>query len=360
MAAEFGLLTAGTYDYDRIEHSISSGQRPCSEFHALLRNASFAPVMLDCSNPPRLAEWASLFWNPFKAQRLARAVRQHGALLAMSETTGVPAALGLATYGVRVPFFCIAHGTYFDNPKFRLGVPMLRRMPHFHLLCLSRAIADKLISQFGFAPERCHVLGVATDTDFFTPKPLDGGGVIASAGVVERDYATLFKAVEGLDVQVELATNSAWTESFNMNGMTIPANVTAGPLPMFTGIRDLYARSRFVVLPLNPVDFSCGYSVILEAMAMGKAVISSRNAGHSDLIVPGVTGLYLECGDVAGLRDSILRLLSDPEEAERMGRAGRERVLETGSMFRYREFVPEMMRSVLAAQRSRSGLSSVT
>ena len=75
MAAEFGLLTAGTYDYDSIEHSITSGQRPCSEFHALLRNESFAPVRLESSNPPRLAEWASLFWNPLKAQRLARTVR---------------------------------------------------------------------------------------------------------------------------------------------------------------------------------------------------------------------------------------------------------------------------------------------
>jgi glycosyltransferase involved in cell wall biosynthesis len=268
----------------------------------------------------------------------------------MGENLGAPAALGLAGYGVRRPFFCVFHGTYFDNRKFRLLAPLLRRMPNFHLLCLSEKVASRALGEFGFDAARCHVLGVATDTEFFRPHPLDASGVVASAGVVERDYATLFKAVEGLDLQVELATNSAWTTSFDLGKMAIPANVKAGPLPMFTGLRDLYARSRFVVLPLNPVGFACGFSVILEAMAMGKGVIASRNPGHSDLILPEVTGLYVECGDWIGLRAAIQRLSSNPDEAERMGQAGRARIVELGSMSRYGELVAQSMRNSLAVR----------
>src|SRR4029077_18856004 len=67
-------------------------------------------------------------------------------------------------------------------------------------------------------------------------------------------------------------------------------------------LRDLYARSRFVVVPLCPSDTDNGVTVILEAMAMGRPVICSRTEGQVDVIREGQTGLYVPIGDVAGLR----------------------------------------------------------
>ena len=340
-----GLLVNGPYDLDGVGRAIAAGERPCSEFHALLSSGCFDVLSFDTTVVgPRVL--LKVFANPVKALRVVRAVERFDALLITGEDVGIPTALGLAAYGSRVPVGCVVHGTYFDNPKFRLAVPVLRRLAHFNALCLSSSVANRLVSEFGLPVERCHVLGVATDTDFFRPRPSVAPSVIASAGVVERDYATLFRAVADLDVEVQIATNSAWTGAFDLTGMDVPANVEAGPLPMYTGVRDLYAKAKFVVLPLKPVRFACGYTVIAEAMAMGKAVIASRHPGHSDLIDPDVTGLYVECGDVAGLRRSIMRLVSAPEEADRMGQAGRARISEMGSMSRYRDVVPRMMGSV--------------
>jgi glycosyltransferase involved in cell wall biosynthesis len=78
-------------------------------------------------------------------------------------------------------------------------------------------------------------------------------------------------------------------------------------------------------------------TAILEAMAMGKAVICSRTRGQSDVVVDGETGLYVPPGDAATLRAAIQRLIASPEEAARMGRAGRRRVEELMSLERYAE-----------------------
>ena len=57
---------------------------------------------------------------------------------------------------------------------------------------------------------------------------------------------------------------------------------------------------------------------------MGKAVICSRVPGQTDVVVDGENGRYVPAGDHAILRTEILRLLSDPEEAARLGANGRE------------------------------------
>ena len=59
-------------------------------------------------------------------------------------------------------------------------------------------------------------------------------------------------------------------------------------------------------------------------MAMGKAVICSRVPGQTDVVVEGDNGRYVPPGDPVALRTEIRRLLSDPEEAARLGANGRK------------------------------------
>jgi glycosyltransferase involved in cell wall biosynthesis len=100
------------------------------------------------------------------------------------------------------------------------------------------------------------------------------------------------------------------------------SNVTIGRKTLLE-LRDLYARSRFVVVPLKTSDTDNGITVILEAMAMGKAVICSRTRGQVDVIEEGVTGLFVPVGDAKALRDAMLELWNDPSRAREMGRAAR-------------------------------------
>ncbi|WP_181705746.1 glycosyltransferase family 4 protein [Chthonobacter rhizosphaerae] len=337
MLGTFGLLARGFYDTPAIDAEIRGGARPTSEFHALQQFGGFR--MVDISPPKGVEEsWLGFFSSPRRIWPVRRAVKDLGALVAAGEDVGLPTFLGLTAYGVRIPMVCILHGTYFESPRFRALMPVIRAMRHIHFLGLSRAVTDHLVTEFGMPAERTGVITAGVDTAFFAPAPLRGEGVIASAGVAFRDYDTLFKAVEGLPAPVELATNSAWIASVRFDA-PLPSNVKAGELPMYTGLRDLYARSRFVVVPTQPAPFACGYSVIAEAMAMGKAVIATYNPGHSDLIVHGETGLYVPCRDPDAMRAAIVRLLENPAEAARMGEAGRRRAVETNTMPLYAALV---------------------
>ncbi len=65
---------------------------------------------------------------------------------------------------------------------------------------------------------------------------------------------------------------------------------------------------------------------VLEAMGCGIPAVASRLGGIPSLLTDGVTGLLIPPDDFAALADALIRLLAEPEQAEAMGRAGRERV----------------------------------
>jgi glycosyltransferase involved in cell wall biosynthesis len=165
-----------------------------------------------------------------------------------------------------------------------------------------------------------------------TPRPQ-----ICAVGREARDYPTLLKAVDGLEADVVIAAGSPWSRrADSLRRAPLPPNVQVRRFS-FVELRQLYADSRFALVPLANVAFQAGITSILEAMAMGRAVICSRVPGQTDIVVDGETGLYVPPGDPAALRAAIEHLLAHPEEAERMGRAGRARVEQYLNLDRYAE-----------------------
>ncbi len=73
-------------------------------------------------------------------------------------------------------------------------------------------------------------------------------------------------------------------------------------------------------------------NTILEAMACGLPVIATDVGGNADLVIDGVTGLIVPAGDVDAIAHSLVRLARSPELAQKMGRAGRQRILEKFSL----------------------------
>ena len=64
---------------------------------------------------------------------------------------------------------------------------------------------------------------------------------------------------------------------------------------------------------------------VLEAMAVGLPVVSTPIAGIPEAVISGVTGQLVKTGDVGGLAEALIMLLSKPEEAFAMGKQGRTR-----------------------------------
>ncbi len=200
-----------------------------------------------------------------------------------------------------------------------------------------------LEEQIGIAPERFgNVKGRRIDTHFWRPMP-GADDVICSVGQEMRDYATLVRALGPLDIPCHIApgagivsvTSAKWWRHSLEEGR-IPDNVSVESRS-YAGLRDLYARSRFVVVPLLPSDTDNGVTTVLEAFAMGKAVICTDSPGQGDLIADGVNGLLVPAGDPTALRQAILEMWNDPARCARMGAAGRRFVLERHGLSRWTE-----------------------
>ncbi len=68
--------------------------------------------------------------------------------------------------------------------------------------------------------------------------------------------------------------------------------------------------------------------ILAEAMACGIPVVSTRITAIPEVVEDGVTGLLVPVDDPPALADALEALLSDPDRAATMGRAGRTRVEE--------------------------------
>jgi glycosyltransferase involved in cell wall biosynthesis len=88
----------------------------------------------------------------------------------------------------------------------------------------------------------------------------------------------------------------------------------------------MIADSRFTVLPSHAYE-TLG-KTILESYARARAVVATDLGSRRELVQAGETGLLYKTGDVQELTSAIEFLSSQPELAEKMGRAGRARVGE--------------------------------
>jgi glycosyltransferase involved in cell wall biosynthesis len=172
------------------------------------------------------------------------------------------------------------------------------------------------------------VVGMPIDTDFFHPTDGPTGDYIFSIGRdVGRDFPTLLAAMCGVPVDLWLRTSRALPpEATTMKNVRLLRERVDN-----RQLRDLYAGCRFVVAPLSQTVNASGVTTIQEAGAMGKALVVTDNPAIRDFIVPDETCLMVPLDDPEAMRSAILRLLSDPDLCERLGRNARRFAVETGS-----------------------------
>ncbi|MBU0476961.1 glycosyltransferase [bacterium] len=69
-------------------------------------------------------------------------------------------------------------------------------------------------------------------------------------------------------------------------------------------------------------------NVVLEAMAAGKPAIATDTGGSKDIIDNNINGVLVEPENSEALAEAILKLLKNPDERERLGKAAEQRVKE--------------------------------
>ncbi len=96
--------------------------------------------------------------------------------------------------------------------------------------------------------------------------------------------------------------------------------------------------------------------VVLEALAAGLPIVSTRHRGIPDTVREEREALLVEPGDVEGLSAALLRLAEDPELRARLGAAGRSRYVDQYSPPRLEGDLAQLLgRERRISSRARSG-----
>ncbi|HYJ86790.1 MAG TPA: glycosyltransferase family 4 protein [Pyrinomonadaceae bacterium] len=104
-----------------------------------------------------------------------------------------------------------------------------------------------------------------------------------------------------------------------------PERQTQVFFPGFLNRDELVERYRRATIYVAPTQYETFGYTILEAMACGKSVVSTRVGAVPELVDDGDTGLLVNWNDPAALAGAIMSLLDDPAKVARMGKAGREK-----------------------------------
>jgi glycosyltransferase involved in cell wall biosynthesis len=255
--------------------------------------------------------------------KIFRQRRRHDLLIVDSEHIGLALGVLLRIAGGPQRLIVVVH-----RVSTRLKSLLIRHLVGAGVDCyvFHFEACDAILAARGVPPERRRHLRYTVDTRFWSPLEVQQNRQICAVGLEFRDYPTLVEAVRGVDVRVEIAAASPWSHKrANATYADLPENVHLGRYG-YLELRQLYAESLFTVVPLLDNDMQAGITTIVETMAMGRPVIVTRTAGQVGTVIPGITGLEVAPGDIAGLRMAILRLMQSPGERARMGAAGRRRV----------------------------------
>jgi glycosyltransferase involved in cell wall biosynthesis len=277
--------------------------------------------------------------------------RRYDAIVSWGERFGLPLAALLKATGARTPH--VALFSWISTPT---KAALLRRVhSHIHRIVLWSSIQyDFAVNTLGIPTSRIVELRWLVDQKFWRPMnvPTD---MICAVGREMRDYATLIEAVRDWNVpchiaaKVDVGKTDPWMTDL-ANAGPLPAHLTIGAKP-YPELRELYARSRFVVLPLYPTDTDNAITAMTEAMAMGKPVICTRVEGQRDLLQDGVNGLFVPPRDPQALREAIEYLWSRPDVCERMGREGRKAIERSHTLERFVDGVERAVREAIAEVR---------
>lgn len=353
------LLTVSGFIPEDLERAVTAGRRPRADYVVMAQafDADLVDVAIarrETGRVGRIIERIAgvgglLGWFCFVNRK------RYDVIVTDGEQVGIPLALLCRLLGRgSAAHVMVCHVLSTRSKRLLLRTARLAGVIDRYLLYSSWQ-AQFVRTELRVPEERIVLTPFMVDTDFFDTNgasdlaAVDSRPLICSAGLERRDYHTLMEAVDGLAVDVIIAAGSKWSkQSFDRTG-AVPENVTLKRFDELSDLRDAYEQARFVVMPLEDVDFQAGITTILEAMSMELPVICTRTRGQTDTIVDGETGCYVGVGDVDGLRSAIVDLIENEDKTQAMGERARAWVVEHADVHVYAGRLAVEVRAASAA-----------
>ena len=323
-------------------------QRQMLELAGRLDRSRFAPVMLTLTGPTDLDDLA-------RQAGIEVHTLGHDRRLAPFFFARVGAALRRLRPDVLVP--CTALPNIWGRIWGRaLGLPVLgtvrggggprRQHERFlwrlaqHIVCNSEALRE-VLRGLGVPSDRLSYVPNGVDTDMFrapvTPVSARPPLLLCVARLAgDKDHPTLLRAFARVlerhpDAMLRLVGDGPEEGRLRQWAAAHPAGKRVEFVPGRPDVREEYAQARLFVLSSVREGQP---NVLLEAMSCGLPLCATAVGGIPRLISAGENGFLCEPGDDAALAGHICRLLDDPSLGDRLGRAGRERVVRDFSFAR--------------------------
>lgn len=203
------------------------------------------------------------------------------------------------------------------------------------VVAVCESSADRLARCFGTPRERLTVILNGIEVERFAPGP----GVVHEAMRGRRVVITVGRLTPQKGLETLISAAPRVLEATPDAGFLIVGDgplrkdleraargTGAGNRVVFAGerrdVHDLMRGAKVLALPSVYEAFPL---VVLEAMACGLPVAASGVDGVPEAVVDGETGVLVPPGDADWLAEALIGLLNDPEEAEAMGKRGRDR-----------------------------------
>jgi glycosyltransferase involved in cell wall biosynthesis len=179
------------------------------------------------------------------------------------------------------------------------------------------------------------IQGVGIDPFYFSPLPEPAGKpviVLPARLLWDKGVGVLVDAArllrQKVDVRVALVGEPDAGNPATVTSSTIQGWVQEGIIEWWgwqTDMRNVYTNCHVVTLP----SFGEGVpTVLLEAAACARPIVTTDVAGCRDVVENGVNGLLVPPNDAPALAVALGKLIDDPALRIRMGAMGRQRVLE--------------------------------
>ena len=113
----------------------------------------------------------------------------------------------------------------------------------------------------------------------------------------------------------------------------------------------LCERADILVLPSHAEGMAMA---VIEGLAYGLAVVTTRVGAHEEAIADGETGLFVPVGDEEALARALAGLVGDPQMRNQLSARGRAHYLSKFSMVAYQRRLEKIYQTIPAGDRRRT------
>jgi phosphatidylinositol alpha-1,6-mannosyltransferase len=227
-----------------------------------------------------------------------------------------------------IPYLCYVHGEDIEiawrcREYYHLVRPTLRQAAL--LVANSRFTRDLLVNKWQVPSRRVRILHPGVDTHYFCPSHHRCERLmltIACPGrfqrrkgqdMLLRALALVRKEIPNIGCILAGNGDDAHYLRKLANELALDGSIRWISYPTDDQLLQLYRESDLVALPNREIDGDCeGFGIVLlEAQACSKPILCGNSGGTKETLVPGRSGLVVDCTDPVNIAKAIIRFYKD-------------------------------------------------